>query len=74
MSISKVALIGLLAAMLIAPDGARASGVGNSFDNFGHSVTNGAKQAGHAVKNGAENVGHSIVLGWHSFKHNLDGR
>ena len=72
MQILKIGVVGALALMLSAPVQAQADGIGESFNNFGHSVASGAKQAGHAVKHGARRVGRSFVLGWHSFKHNLD--
>ena len=74
MSIWKVAAMAMFAAMLTAPVVGHASEPGNSFDNFGHSVVHGAKQAGHAVENGAKDVGHSIVSGWHSVRQRFDDR
>jgi hypothetical protein len=74
MSISKVGAIAVLAFMLTAPVVGHATNLSQAFDNFGHSVVSGVKQAGHTVKNGARNVGRSIATGWHSLKRDAGGR
>jgi hypothetical protein len=73
MSIPKFTAMVAIAAMLSAPAVGHAADIGGSFNDFGHSVAHGARQAGHAVKTGAKNVGHAFVSGWHSFKHSFEG-
>ena len=54
---------------------------GNTFQNFGHNVANGAKVVGHKfegvghqVESGAKGFGQSVVQGWQSFKRNFTGQ
>ena len=54
---------------------------GNTFQNFGHNVANGAKGVGHKfggvghqIESGAKGFGRSVVQHWQSFKRNFTGQ